>query len=327
MSLRKQLTDALISLLPVDPKNAIKGTELIKLVKLKIDGDYSDASLRYHFSIMSCDPASPIAKVDKGQGYYRRTAPVPALANAQQLLSMTQGRLDELGSDGSNIDLALLRMKKFRAVVSMWCDQTGKFPFVYREPFTEGSSVGNLWKFPEMTLLDWENGLDGETESSSLMRIKSQIGLPPFRMHNVRLRIIPSHHSFREDIFQTLSAATWAQGAELFYANPILDEALTQEIARLHARFGVGVTTFGLTSETIDELPSPAEILNAQPKEVDAIMDKLDVIRITFPETKPHINWQAIDSIRHDSKEIEMLFNWIEKSLNEGTASPFLESN
>ena len=36
-----------------------------------------------------------IAKVEKGQGYYRRTAQVPALSGAQELLSLTQGRLED----------------------------------------------------------------------------------------------------------------------------------------------------------------------------------------------------------------------------------------
>ena len=85
MSLRQQLTDILPTILPSSPKEATKGTELIRLVRLRLEGDYSDASLRYHFSIMSCDPASPIAKVEKGQGYYRRAAPVPALSGAQDL--------------------------------------------------------------------------------------------------------------------------------------------------------------------------------------------------------------------------------------------------
>ena len=102
MSLRQQLSEILPDILPASPKEATKGTELIRMVRLRLEGEYSDASLRYHFSIMSCDPASPIAKVEKGQGYYRRAAPVPALAGAQDLLSMTQGRLDDFSGDLPN---------------------------------------------------------------------------------------------------------------------------------------------------------------------------------------------------------------------------------
>ena len=70
MSLRNQLSDLLAEILPSNPKDSIKGTELIRLLRMTLDGEYSDASLRYHFSVMSCDPNSPIAKVEKGQGYY-----------------------------------------------------------------------------------------------------------------------------------------------------------------------------------------------------------------------------------------------------------------
>ncbi|HSP43850.1 MAG TPA: hypothetical protein VLO11_13330, partial [Luteolibacter sp.] len=119
MSLRKQLSDILPTLLPPNPADAIKGTELIRLTRLQLNGNYSDASLRYHFSIMSCDPASPIAKVEKGQGYYRRSAPLPALSGAQELIALTQGSLDDLTeADQDLMDNAMLRRRKFRAVVT-----------------------------------------------------------------------------------------------------------------------------------------------------------------------------------------------------------------
>ena len=72
MNLREQLRNLLPDLLPDDPAEAIKGTELIRLVRVKLGEGYSDATLRYHFSILSYDPSSPIAKVDQGQGYYQR---------------------------------------------------------------------------------------------------------------------------------------------------------------------------------------------------------------------------------------------------------------
>ena len=113
MSLRSQLTDLLTDLLPPNPRESIKGTELIRLVRMKLDGNYSDASLRYHFSIMSCDPSSPIAKVEKGQGYYKRGAQMPALSGAQEIVAMQQGRLDEL-NDTSSTNQSMLRIQKFR---------------------------------------------------------------------------------------------------------------------------------------------------------------------------------------------------------------------
>ena len=70
MSLRSQLEELLPELLPSDPAQAIKGTELIRLVRLRLGEEYSDASLRYHFSFMASEPDSEIAKVERGQGAF-----------------------------------------------------------------------------------------------------------------------------------------------------------------------------------------------------------------------------------------------------------------
>lgn len=324
MSLRKQLNDVLPDYLPANPKEAIKGTELIRLLRMRLEGNYSDASLRYHFSIMSCDPASPIAKVEKGQGYYRRTPPVPALSSAQEIFSQYQGRLDDMAGDQDEVDHALMRIRKFRAVVNKWCDVNGRFPFAFREPFGADAPIGNLWKFPEMILVDWESG-DGDEGDRTMLKLKSQLGLPPFRLHAARLRILPAHHSFREDFFQALSASVWAQGGELIYAAPIEDEALAEAIRKLSIYFGIGVTTFGLTAEILDELPRPANIINAHPRETEALMEKLDVSRVSVAKSRPHIDWAALESIRGDSADVDKLLAWLSESAEVGRILPFKE--
>jgi len=326
MSLRKQLNEILPDYLPANPKEAIKGTELIRLLRLKLEGNYSDASLRYHFSIMSCDPTSPIAKVEKGQGYYRRSAPVPALSSAQEIFSQYQGRLDDLEDDHKGVDHALMRIRKFRAIVNKWCDVNGRFPFAFREPFRADAPIGNLWKFPEMILVDWESS-EADESAGAMIKLKSQLGLPPFRLHAARLRILPAHHSFREDFFQALSASVWAQGGELIYAAPIEDEALAEAIRRLSANFGIGVTTFGLTAEILDELPRPANIMNAHPRETEALMEKLDVTRVAMAASRPHIDWASLETIRGDSADVDKLLDWLSSSAEAGQIMPFEEES
>jgi hypothetical protein len=328
MSLRTQLTEILPPLLPSNPAESIKGTELIRLARLQLNGAYSDASLRYHFSIMSCDPASPIAKVEKGQGYYRRTAPVPALTGAQELLALSHGRLDEFGADHEAVDLALERLRKFRAVVMRYYDVNGRFPYVFRQAFTQGSPLGNLWKFPEIVLVDWETGEgpDGElTLDPAMLSLKQRMGLPPFRLHAARLRIQPSLGSFREDFFQALSASIWAQGGELIYAAPVVDEALADGLRRLNAAFGIGVISFGLTPQALDDLPRPANILNAHPKETEALMERIDVQRIAAPHSRQHIDWQALDGLRRESPEIDNLIGWLSSCISQGRAEAYRE--
>lgn len=328
MSLRTQLNEVLPGLLPSNPSDAIKGTELIRLARRSLTGNYSDASLRYHFSIMSCDPTLAIAKVEKGQGYYRRSEPLPALSGAQELVAWTQGRLDDLGGGDDTADAAMLRVRKFRAVVTRYFETNGRFPFVFRDSFSNTSPIGNLWKYPELVLVDWETGGSPDEEMSldeTMLSFKQRLGIAPFRLHAARLRLNPSLMNYREDFFQTLSVSQWAQGGELIYAAPIEDEALADGLRKLSAAFGIGVTSFGMTAEVLDDLPRPANILNAHPKETEAIMAKLDIHRVASVQSRPHLDWTALGSLRSESKEAEKLVNWLKRCIDERRAEPFKE--
>ena len=327
MSLRNQLSDILPTLLPGNPVDSIKGTELIRLTRLQLTGNYSDASLRYHFSIMSCDPGSPIAKVEKGQGYYRRSAPLPALSGAQELLALTQGRLDDLTTaDQDMVDETMLRIRKFRAVVTRYFEINGRFPYAFRQAFGKDAPISNLWKYPELVLVDWETGGSPDEEMSldeTMLAFKQRLGIAPFKLHASRLRIQPSLQTYREDFFQTLAVSMWAQGGELVYAAPIEDEALADGLRRLSASFGIGVTSFGLTPEALDDLPRPENILNAHPRETEAIMGKLDINRIAAPITRPHLDWAALGSMRNESDEAEKLVQWLTRCIDGRRAEPF----
>ena len=326
MSLRSQLTEVLPEILPPNPKEAIKGTELIKVVKAKLNGHYSDASLRYHFSIMSCDPASPIAKVEKGQGYYRRSAPVPVLSGAQELISYRQGLLDDGSSDEEALNTALDLTRKFRAVITACQRVNGLFPFTFRKAFSKGSPMSNLWKFPEMVLVDWEASEasgEGVLLDEETTRLKSSLGLSPCRLTAVRSRLAASHESFREDFHQTLSASEWTHRGELFYAAPIEDVALADALRRLSLAHGIGVTTFGLTPEMLADLPRPAHILNAHPKETEALLERLDVQRIAAPRTRSHLDWAALHSLLPGNEELGALFGWLTGCQEKGEAREF----
>jgi hypothetical protein len=330
MSLRAQLSEILPPLLPSNPSEAIKGTELIRLVRLQLSGNYSDASLRYHFSIMSCDPASPIAKVEKGQGYYRRSAPVPALSGAQELLALSQGRLDDLSEDRRAVDHALERVKKFRAIVRRFTEVNGRFPFEFRQAFAAGAPLGNLWKYPELVIVDWQTGNDDfEADvalDSRMLALKQRLGLPPFRLCASRLRIQASHQGYREDFFQAVSSAMWTQGGELIYAAPIEDEALADGLRALNAAFGVGVSSFGIRPEQLDELPRAAKILNAHPKETEALMERIHFDRIASPRYQDHLNWAGLEALRRESDEAAELVRWLTACVEAGTATQFLTS-
>jgi len=323
MSLRNQLSDCLAKILPVDPAQAIKGTELIRLVRMSLSGDYSDASLRYHFSIMSCDPGSPIAKVEKGQGYYRRAPAVPDLVKAREMMS--QGQLDEMGTDPTALDYAVSRIQKFRAVVTRYSESNNRFPYQFRESLGKGAPIGNLWKIPDMVIVDWESGEpqnDGFDLDRTNIMLRRSLGLAPYRLDAVSLKLSPNLELCREDFFQALAVSSWGNTGELFYANPIPDEALADSLRHLSERYGVGITTFGLSLQGLDELPSAEHILNSQPRETEAILERLDVRRIAPSRKRELIDWPSLQNLRMENKEVHELFVWIAKSMEANHVSP-----
>lgn len=323
MSLRNQLSASLPEILPADPTQAIKGTELIRLVRMRLDGDYSDASLRYHFSIMSCDPASPIAKVEKGQGYYRRAPAVPDLIKAKEMMS--QGQLDEIGGDPRALDFAIARIQKFRAVVTRYSETNNRFPYQFRASLGKGAPIGNLWKIPDMVIVDWESGEPDDSgfglDRTNIM-LRRSLGLAPYRLDSVSLLLTANLELCRQDFFQALAVASWCNSGELFYANPILDEALAETLRHLSSRYGIGVTTFGLSLQALDELPTAEHILNAQPRETEALMERLDVRRLTPAKRLEHLDWASLQNLRMENPEVHDLFVWIAKSLDANHVTP-----
>lgn len=325
MSLRSQLSELLAEILPSNPRDSMKGTELIRLLRMNLDGEYSDASLRYHFSVMSCDPTSPIAKVEKGQGYYKRGASMPALSGAQELVAMTQGRLDDL-HDSSAIDQAMLRLSKFRAIVRKYAETRSNFTFEFRESLTANAPLGNLWKFPEMVLIDWEHGRfdeEGLELDPAHLALKQTLGLPPYRLSSIRMRVETNHDSFREDLFQTLSCSLWANEGVLHLASSIEDESLGDQVRALATELGIGVVSFGLTPQKIDDLPHPAQIENAMDRETEAIMGMLRVEKITSPKRRTHCGWESLQALRNDHPEMNQLLAWLGGSLENGKVRPF----
>ncbi len=324
MSIKTKLNTALKSILPRDPANAVKGTELITLIQDRLDESFSEASLRYHFSVMSCDPSSVIAKVDKGQGYYRRATNIPALTGAQEILSMTQGSLEDLDGCNEEVDLVLQRIRKFRAIVLRYQEVNGRFPMSFKHAFDIKADLSNIWKFPEAALVDWnlphQDAVDATTNLKET--VQQQLSIPPYLLTAARLRMKATEASVREDFFQAVSAGQWANSTELIYANTIEDEAIVRSLQQLSQQFGVGISTFGLDSETLDNLPSVTNIIKANNRETDAILAKIKLSVISLPQKQQYLNWPHVDEQINSSPDMRALFQW----LNNAVKNRYIES-
>lgn len=329
MNLRDQLKDILPSILPRNPAQAIKGTELIELVKYRLKQDYSDATLRYHFSIMSCDPSAPIAKVEQGQGYYLRSTTIHSLNSARNLLGSSQGLLGEDLSSGASQDQAIARANKFRAVVHRYLESIHRFPMAFERSFSDHHAAANRWRFPDMVAVEWLVGEVSESGGFSLrpdqLEVRRRMGDAPFRITAVKLKLEMDYDSLRQDLFQCLSASGWSNSGELIVGGPIDDEHLVDEVRQFAARYGVGVTTFGLDADVIDDLPEPAAIANLIPREFDAILSLFRLRRIASSRVLDRFDWQHVVDQRGEQPDFALLDGWLSRCLLEERAFPVEE--
>ncbi len=321
MNLRDQLKEILPEILPSNPAEPIKGTELIRLVKFSLKQEYSDATLRYHFSIMCCDPASPIAKVEQGQGYYLRR--VPAGLSGSGPATLAQAKLGLLfETTPEQVDRALARALKLRAIFGRDTELSGKFPFIFESSFAPGAPYENLWKCPDAAVIDWGGGEisdQGLALSPKLLELKRAMGIPPFTMVSVKLKVAVSHDSYREDFFQALSHARWGHAGELVVAAPIPDEQLAEELRQLGTEFGLGILIYNLDEDDLDELPPGYVIQRMTPREFEAVLTRVKRRRLTSPRQRT-VEWRLIEQVREGNAEFQELFLWVQRCLEDRKA-------
>ena len=324
MSLREHLRKILPEILPSAPKNAIKGTELIELVKLKLDQKYSDATLRYHFSIMSCDPSSPIAKVEHGQGYYLRTNTLNTMKSARHMISPSQATFgDVFGYTTSNE--ALLRANKFRAIVAQCLKVEGKFPFNLENTFGEEADYEDLWKYPDLISVTWKTGFNSSRLEldTDMLQLQKSFGSQPFTLRSMKMKLEIQDDSYREDFFQCLSNSRWAHFGELVIASPIQDTDIVNELRNLGQEFGIGITTYGLDNETLDDLPEPGAIQHFSDREIEGLFRLINYQKITESRPRNELAWEQVSKLRNSNSEIEKMFKWLSESLDQGKVINF----
>jgi len=324
MSLREQMKRILPDILPPNPKDAIKGTELIQLVKYRLNQEYSDATLRYHFSIMSCDPSSPIAKVEQGQGYYLRTNTLKSMSSARHMLSPSQATFgDEFGYTSNE---ALYRANKFRAIVARMNAVDNRFPFTLQETFDESAVYESLWNYPDLILVDWEiaqSSGSGTGFDRDLLELRRSFGSQPFTLRSIKMKLQTRLDTFREDFFQCLSNSRWAHYGEIIVAEPIVDETLVEELRGLGSEFGIGVTSLGLTAEELDDLPEPGAIHAFGDREMEALEKRLTIQKICTPRPRSELDWRQIRALRGENEELENMFHWLTACLDSGKATSY----
>lgn len=293
------------------------------MVKHRLKQDYSDATLRYHFSIMSCDPSSPIAKVEQGQGYYLRTSTIHTVNSARNLFHQNYGASPEDSPMSSvDVDVAVARAEKFRAVVQRYLESVQQFPFSFNESFSADAGA-NRWRVPDMAVVDWVASTEVDESvilEQQKLEVHRRLGQAPFRVSSVKLRLELSHSSHLEDLYQCLATSEWANSGELLIAAPINDARLLEEIRRFASRYGVGVISFGLDADILDDMPEPAAIENLLPEEFDSIQGLLQIRRYASPQSQQNFDWNHISSSSAENTDFARFEKWISRCVTEERA-------
>jgi hypothetical protein len=310
MSLRDQLREILPQILPANPAEAVKGTDLIRFVRLRLGDQYSDATLRYHFSILSYDSTSPIAKVNQGQGYFLRTEKAdPQSGDLSQAL---------FGGHTEAADVTRSRYERFRAIMARFALDSDRYPFALSSP------TGRDWELPDLVITDWDfdTDLDGAPQlDTAMMNLKRHLGVATVNLSAAHLRLSMTLDSCNADFFQAVSTTRWANHGEILIAEPVNDEALVAILRTLGHQYGIGITSCGLELSLIDELPSAEEIRNFTGTAFDSMQTLLKMQRISVGSHRTHVDWQHVALLKKKHQGIGRMIDWINECLE--TKKPY----
>lgn len=321
-SLREQLAQILPSLLPEDPNQAVNGTALLALVQPRLQGDYTEATIRQHFSVMSGEAASPIAKVSQGHGYYRRVQLAPPIPEEPPIVGVPiANQADQEGARNQQ------REEKFRALFIRYAEVNNRFP-VHIEHTTAARQVAgvNKWKFPDVVVLDWDVGRisdAGYQIDRGLLEVKRSLGDQPFRLTSVELKVGLVLSTFRESFFQCVSNSKWAHHAYLVTANAIQDETLVKELRRLGTSFDISVVSYGLSNEALDALPGADLISRSSDQEIERIAANISMARVSSGRAREALDWEHVEDVRYQSRDFNNVFVWISRCLVDGLPYAF----
>lgn len=260
MSLREKLCEILPSLLPEREEEAIKGRELIARVRAVLGEAYSDHSLRSQFSFMVLDPSSCLARVENGQGYYLRR-------------EGDEESLQKLFRDGSaGLRESADPFHKALALAVRLYDTAGLGVFVYPPEDIES------WERPDLVAVQWPAG---HIDADGAYVIEDTDAAPTFR--SVTVALCDTAEDARRAFHRALACGLWAEESELLL---LPGAEAPEELARLSARFGVGVRCLAADADLLDELPGADEIFRMDAAEARELLAEVALTTLSHPRPR-----------------------------------------
>ncbi len=293
MNLHDILLKLLPEILPRRAQDAIKGKELIRLVRERLGDTYSDGTLRTHFSLIALEEEGCLARIPGGQGYYLRPeagAPQPTL---QELLTEPNTR------DDTPQHRALALAVRLYDVAGL-----GVFAF----PVGEES-----WLHPDLVAVHWPAG--ERREDGAYVMLPDESRAPAYRAICLSSSQ-ENEEELRRAFFRTLSCGSWAQEAELLILGHEAEQAATA-LLQPAERFGVGLRC--LSESGIPEtLPRAEELLRMPRPEFEQLLLSIPSICLA----KPRRNLAA-PTADHASPPLQAVLRWAEQCVMRGRVEPY----
>jgi hypothetical protein len=310
MNLREQLRNILPTILPQDPEDAIKGTELIRLVRLRLGDDYSDATLRYHFSILSYDSTSAIAKVDQGQGYYQRLKRASNSGGSGRLL---------FGGNEVDEDVMQMRFQRLLAIYERLTVLRSHYPFQLNGGGDSLLDIKGQWDIPDLVTAEWD--LDTTVEDvtrfdSAMLDLRRHLGGPETSLTGVQLKLGLTLENYAAEFFQAVSATRWTLQSELVIAEPLNDGALVDALRSLGHQFGIGITSLGISVTQLDDFPSSRDILAMSDDQFEKVQEKLRPQRLTIAAPRQRLDWSTLSTLRKKYDTVSNMIGWLSDCLS-----------
>ena len=219
----------------------------------------------------------------------------------------------------------ILRANKFKAIASQCLRAEGKYPFNLENTFGDESDYEDLWKYPDIISVSWKAGLNSKRSEldEDMLHLQKSFGSQPFTLRSIKMKLEIHEESYREDFFQCLSNSRWAHYGELIIASPIQSINAINNLRELGQEFGIGITSYGMNNETLDDLPEPGAIQHFSEREIEGLFGLINYQKISESRPRNELAWEQVSQLRNSNQEIESMFKWLSNSLDQGNVLSF----
>ena len=184
-------------------------------------------------------------------------------------------------------------------------------------------------EIPDLISVSWKTGFNASRSEldEDMLQLQKSFGSQPFTLRSMKMKLEILDDSYREDFFQCLSNSRWAHFGELVVASPITNIEIANDLRNLGQEFGIGITSYGLDNDTLDDLPEPGAIQYFTEREIEGLFRLINYQKISESRPRNELAWEQVSKLRNSNTEIEKMFKWLSESLDQGKVLNFERSN